>query len=167
LLGIERSRLINRPLPRFVAPASQPVFQAFLEGVFAGTGKRVCEAALLKEGAAGFWANFHGISAISVSAPRKWCRVAVSDITFLKEAEEAQRRMEALAAANGKLQREIVRLLGNELLGRLLGRLRLLEITRLELGERNLGSLRCECLGRCPPDSTACSSNQNNLAVHA
>jgi len=109
LLGVERSRLINRPLPRFVAPASQPVFQAFLEGVFAGTAKRVCEAALLKEGAAGFWANFHGISAISVSAPRKWCRVAVSDITFLKEAEEAQRRMEALAAANGKLQREIVR----------------------------------------------------------
>ena len=40
LLGVERSRLINRRLPRFVAPASQPVFLAFLERVFAGTGNR-------------------------------------------------------------------------------------------------------------------------------
>ena len=31
LLGVERSRLIHLRLPRFVAPASQPVFRAFLE----------------------------------------------------------------------------------------------------------------------------------------
>ena len=109
LLGVERSRLINRRLPRFVVPASQPIFLAFLERVFAGTGKQVCEAALLREDAAAFWANFHGTSAISVSGPRKWCRVAVSDITALKQAEEAQRRMEALAVANRELRREIVR----------------------------------------------------------
>ena len=54
LLGVERSRLINRRLPRFVAPASQPVFLAFLERVFAGTGKQVCEAALLRKDAARF-----------------------------------------------------------------------------------------------------------------
>ena len=45
LLGVERSRLINRRLPRFVAPASRPIFLAFLEKVFAGPGKQVCEAA--------------------------------------------------------------------------------------------------------------------------
>ena len=92
LLGVERSQLIGRRLPRFVAPASQPIFQAFLKRVFAGTGKQVCEAALLREDAAPFWACFHGTSAISVSGPPKWCRVAVSDITALKQAEEAQRR---------------------------------------------------------------------------
>jgi PAS domain S-box-containing protein len=109
LLGVERSRLINQPLPRFVTPASQPGFLAFLKRVFAGTGEQVCEATLLKKDAAAFWASFHGTSAISVNGPRKWCRVAVSDITSLKQAEEAQRRMEVLGVANLKLRREIIR----------------------------------------------------------
>jgi len=108
LLGVERSRLINQPLPRFVTPASQPGFLAFLKRVFAGTGEQVCEATLKKDAAA-FWASFHGTSAISVNGPRKWCRVAVSDITSLKQAEEAQRRMEVLGVANLKLRREIIR----------------------------------------------------------
>ena len=109
LLGVDRSLLTNRLLPRYMVPTSQPVFQAFLERVFAGTGKQVCEAALLRENAAPFWAGFHGTSAISVSGPPKWCRVAVSDIISLKQAKEAQVRMEALAVANRELRREIDR----------------------------------------------------------
>jgi PAS domain S-box-containing protein len=109
LLGAERSRLINRRLLSFVAPPSQRIFLAFLNRVCAGTGKQVCEAALIREGAAAFWASFHATSTIPVGGPRKWCRVAVSDITSLKQAEEAQRRMEALATANRNLRQEIVR----------------------------------------------------------
>ena len=109
LLGVDRSLLISRRLPRFVVPTSQLIFAAFLERVFAGPGKQVCEAALLRKDAAPFWACFYGTSAISVSGPSKWCRVAVSDITSLKQAEEAQGRMEALAVANRELRREIDR----------------------------------------------------------
>ncbi len=109
LLGVERSLLIRRGLARYVAPASQPVFLAFLEQVLAGSERQVCEASLLKENGAPFWANFHGTSAISVSGPQKWCRVSVSDITPLMQAKEAQRRMEALAAVNRELRGEIVR----------------------------------------------------------
>ena len=109
LLGVGRARLIGQRLPRFMPPASQTVFRAFLDRVFAGVGKQVCEAPLLKEKGGAFWANFHGASALSVSSPRKWCRVAVSDITFLKQAEEAQHRVEALAATNLELHQEIVR----------------------------------------------------------
>ncbi len=109
LLGVERSRLINRRLQRFVAPTSRPIFLAFLEKVFAGPGKQVCEASLLNEDGTPFWADFQAASAASLSGARKWCRVAVSDITALKRAEEAQRRMEALDAANRELKREIVR----------------------------------------------------------
>jgi PAS domain S-box-containing protein len=108
-LGLERSRLINQRLPDFVVPASQPIFMAFLKRVFAGIGKQVCEAALLKRNAAVFWASLHGTSAISLDGPRRWCRVAVSDITSLKQAEEAQRRMEAVVIANRELKREIDR----------------------------------------------------------
>jgi PAS domain S-box-containing protein len=114
LFGVERTRLINRRLPRFVLPASRPIFLAFLERVFAGTGKQVCEARLTKEDATTVWASFHGISTISLSGPGKWCRLAVSDITSLKQAEEAQRHMDALAVVNRKLRREIVQRQGVE-----------------------------------------------------
>ncbi len=109
LLGIERSRLINRRLPRFVAATSRPVFLAFLEKVFAEPGKQVCEASLLREDGTPFWANLQAASSDSLPGTRKWCRMAVSDISALKRAQEAQRRMEALDAANRELKQEIVR----------------------------------------------------------
>ncbi len=109
LLGVERSRLVQRCLPHYVVSTSQPRFRAFLAQVFAGTGKAVCEAQVLRVDATVFWASFHGSSALSLSGPPKWCRVAISDITSLKQAEAAQARMEALAVANRELRREIVR----------------------------------------------------------
>ncbi len=107
LFGTERARLINRHLSRFLVPASQPVFLAFLEEVFARPGKQVCEATVQKEDGTTFWADFHATSAVSLSSSRKWCRVAVSDITALKRVDEAQRRMEALAVTNYELQQEV------------------------------------------------------------
>ena len=90
-----------------MAPASRAVFLAFLGKVFAGTGKEMCEAALVRGDRTWFWANFHGTSAISDGGPRKWCRVVISDITALKASEEAQRRLEVLGVANLELRREI------------------------------------------------------------
>jgi PAS domain S-box-containing protein len=109
LLGVGRSRLINRRLPQFVTSANRLDFLAFLEQVFARPGKHVCEAKILREDGASFWADIHGSAAISVSGPGKWCRVVVSDITALKQAAEAQRRAEALAVSNQELKREIAR----------------------------------------------------------
>lgn len=109
LLGTERSSLIKRRLQSFVAPASRPIFFAFLKRVFAGDGKQVCEAALLRQNGASCWADFHGRCAVSADGRQKWCRVAVSDITILKRAEEAQRRSDALESSNKKLRQEIVR----------------------------------------------------------
>jgi PAS domain S-box-containing protein len=96
MLGVERSRLITQPLSRFVATTSQLDFAGFLKRVFAGTEKQNCEAAMLKPGTAVFWANFQGAAAISVSSPKRWCRVAFSDITSLKQAEERLRQNDAL-----------------------------------------------------------------------
>jgi PAS domain S-box-containing protein len=109
LLGVERARLVKRRFPRFVAPTSRPVFLAFLEKVCTGSGKQVCEAELLKEDGTPFWADLQAESGTSLKESRKGCRLAVSDITGLKRAEEAQRRMEALAAANRELTKEINR----------------------------------------------------------
>jgi PAS domain S-box-containing protein len=109
LLRVERSRLTNRPLPDFIAPESRPVLLEFLGRVFSGTGKQVCEAALLREETAVLWASFHGASAMSAGGPRRWCRVAVSDITSIKQAQEVKRQARALATENYALTRQIAR----------------------------------------------------------
>jgi len=109
LLGVARSRLVNRRLLLFMSSTSRPVFLAFLEKVFTGPEKRDCEALLLKEGGGTFWASFQATSAVSLKETGKWCRVAFGDISARKQVEEAQRRMEALGVANEKLRLEIVR----------------------------------------------------------
>ncbi len=109
LLGVERSRLIKRRLHQFLSATSRPVFLAFLERTFTEPGKQVCEVSLLKKGGTPSWADIQATLAASPEGERKWCRVAVSDITALKRAEEAQHRVEALDAANRELRQEIVR----------------------------------------------------------
>ncbi len=93
LLGVERSRLINRRLLLFMAPTSRPIFLAFLKKVFTGSKDQACEALLLKKSGGTFWAGFQATSAVSRKGMRKWCRVAFGDITARK-AEEAIRTSE-------------------------------------------------------------------------
>jgi signal transduction histidine kinase len=92
-----------------MSPASRPVFLAFLEKVCNGTEDQECEALLLKKGGGTFLAAFRGTSAVGPAGARRWCRVAVGDVTDRKKAEEAQRRLEDLANTNLGLNREIVR----------------------------------------------------------
>lgn len=100
LLGCERSRLINRRLPLLVSPTSRPDFLAFLHRVFSGTGKQVCEAMLIREDGDPFWGELNGTVAITLDGPKKWCRVAISDISVLKHAEETQRRLAAIVESS-------------------------------------------------------------------
>lgn len=109
LLDVERSRLIHQSLQRFVAPSDQPSFLSWLKQVFATAVQPGFEATLLKEDGTSFSAGFHGLLAISKSGPEKCCRVSVSNITPMKQAEEARRRVEGLAITNRELSREIVR----------------------------------------------------------
>ena len=109
LLGVERSRLINRSLLLFVDQKSRPIFMAFLKNVLAEPKDQECEALLLKKGGGTFWAVFRATSAVCPVGSRRWCRVAFGDVTARKQAEEAQRRLEDLADTNLGLNREIVR----------------------------------------------------------
>jgi PAS domain S-box-containing protein len=108
LLGVERSRLINRRLLAFVTPKSLMILQTFLKKVFAGPEKQVCVVSLLNEQGATFWADLQGTTADVIKGAKKWCRVVVSDLTTLKQAEEVLQRMEGLASANRELKLEIV-----------------------------------------------------------
>jgi PAS domain S-box-containing protein len=107
MLGMARSQILLRRLRGFVSPASRSVVDAFLKTVFASSGKQACEALLMTGTGAAFWADLQASSLALPKGGRNWCRVAVSNIAALKRGEEAQRRVEALAAANQEADREI------------------------------------------------------------
>jgi len=109
MLDADRSRLINRCLGDFVVPMEREGFRRFLEAVFVGTDQKVCETTLLNGKGATFWAELQGVRAVASRNAGPWCRVAISDVTIRKQAEEAQRQSAALAMTNRELQREIVR----------------------------------------------------------
>lgn len=90
LLGIERSRLIGRRFGLIVAAPERPAFGVFLDAVFTGGGKEVCETALLSEG------TFPPVVQIaaSVTASGQECRLAAIDITGRRQAEDALRESE-------------------------------------------------------------------------
>ena len=108
LLGMERSRLINRRFQSFLTRTSRPAFLAMLARAMVKVSKEICVVSV-QNGAGAFWADVQATSAACLKGPGQCCRVVVSDITALKRAEEAQRRMEELTMANQKLEREIAR----------------------------------------------------------
>lgn len=95
LLGVDRSRLIHRRLQRFVTPPNRPEFLAFLNKVFTQSAEQVYQVSLKLEDGVVFWANLQAVKADSRPG-EEWCRVTVSDITGLKQAEEELRRSSIL-----------------------------------------------------------------------
>ncbi len=82
LLGIQRSRLNGRPLIRFVAPASRPVFADLLERLFTSQVKAGAEVALLVQRSS---PRFLQIEGMATSGEE--CRLALIDITERVEAK--------------------------------------------------------------------------------
>lgn len=95
-LGLERSRLLKRRMLSFVGRSDRQAFLDFLERIYTKQGTQTCEAVVSREDATSFWAGFHGRLNLPGIGPEKCCQIVVSDITLLKEAEEALRQSEAL-----------------------------------------------------------------------
>jgi PAS domain S-box-containing protein len=109
LLGPARSQLIHRRFQEFVAPAQRRGYRQFLDRIFAGGGKEICQVPLQKTGGVAFWAELQAVQAAALRGSPRWCRVAVTDITHRKEAEAAHQRAESLTATNLELGQELVR----------------------------------------------------------
>src|SRR5271166_5104023 len=84
LLGVDRSRLVNRRFGLFVAENSRSAFRTFTERVFASQSRESCEAMLLREGKIPFYARVEARS----SDNGQECRTMVADITERKRSEE-------------------------------------------------------------------------------
>lgn len=145
LLGVPRSRLVGRRFQLFVAPASRPTFQGFIDRIFSGNGKQHCEAELLKEDGKAFWAELAGVSVPLANEEKPLSRIVVSDITARRLAEKEHLHIGVLAATNRDLESEITRrkaseaalLKSEQRFRKLLHQSRLLE-TRLRLMTREM-----------------------------
>jgi PAS domain S-box-containing protein len=84
LLGVDRSRLMNRRFGLFVAENSRPAFEAFAAKVFASQSRETCEVMLFREGTAPFYARIEA----RVCDNGHECRAVMVDITERKRSEE-------------------------------------------------------------------------------
>ena len=91
LLGVERSRLMNVRFGVFVSEADRPVFNAFLEKVFANKIKKdACDVSLNKKGTQRSYIHIEA----NVTEDGRECRIAVLNITERRKAEEELQRAE-------------------------------------------------------------------------
>jgi two-component system cell cycle sensor histidine kinase/response regulator CckA len=78
LLGVERTRLLNRRFALLVSEAARPAFNVFLKKVFESLAKETCELALLeKEGDRPLHVHIEA----TASEDGQECRAAVVDVT--------------------------------------------------------------------------------------
>jgi PAS domain S-box-containing protein/putative nucleotidyltransferase with HDIG domain len=85
LLGIERSRLIDRRFGQFVAKEARPFFSEFLGKALASQGKESCEVPLTRDGLSPLFVQIEALA----TASGEECRLALIDISDRRRAEKA------------------------------------------------------------------------------
>ena len=91
MLGMTRGALVKQPFSRFILIEDQNVYYLLHKQIF-GTGQpQKCELRLVKPDGTLFWVHL-AASAAQTDDDAPVCRVVISDITDLKQAEDALRK---------------------------------------------------------------------------
>ena len=88
LLGVDRRALTHRPLSLFILNQDQEIFYLHRKKLQETGVRQVCEFRMLRNGAGSFWVRMEAIAADGDDGASV-LRVALSDITCSKKAEEA------------------------------------------------------------------------------
>lgn len=88
LLGVEKSRLINKWFQLFVCQDSIPVFNTFCKTIFETGTRHTCEIKLLKNTKAPVYVRIEGLVSDVGQGIEKQCLAAIFDITEQKQASE-------------------------------------------------------------------------------
>jgi PAS domain S-box-containing protein len=96
LLGIERSRLVDRRFSLFVAERDRGAFSDFLQTAFASEAKACCEVALCQADSRPLVVEIEGVR----SGDGQECRAVVFDVTERRRMEEQTRRLLAEVEAS-------------------------------------------------------------------
>jgi PAS domain S-box len=101
LLGVGRNRLAKQPLTRYIVPEDQDVYYLHRKRLLETGIRQVCEVRMCHQDGSQFWARLETGAARGGEGGPPVCRIAVSDITGNKRAEEA------LAKAGMELERRV------------------------------------------------------------
>jgi PAS domain S-box-containing protein len=109
LLGVTRSALVRRPITPFILNEDQDIYYSLRKQLFASGEPQICELRMVKGDGTSFWACLEAAvqdpSTSSGLDAASACRVALSDITERKRAQEAlTRTAEELARSNEEVR---------------------------------------------------------------
>ena len=100
LLGLERSRLVNQPFCRWVAPEFQEACRAHFLKVYETGVNQTCEVKIRSQDGQSLFVSLESRAAPGERGPERRCRTTMSDITGRKIAEaEVKRGVERLHQA--------------------------------------------------------------------
>ena len=99
LIGVVRSRLIGSRFEIFVTHEDRRTFADFLGNIFTSLTKEFCEVRLPIEGSIPIWVQISGVT----PSTGQECRLALTNITERKRAEEELREKELLLLRQNRL----------------------------------------------------------------
>ena len=98
LLGTTRERMDNQPFSRFIFKEDQDIYYLHRKQLFKNDEPQTCELRLVKEDSTIFWGNLAAVR-VQETDGSALCRVVLSDITELKQAEAELQSKTALLEA--------------------------------------------------------------------
>ncbi|MEI7990304.1 MAG: PAS domain S-box protein [Chloroflexota bacterium] len=105
MLGVVRSRLVDRRLAQFILPADEDIYFRFCQALFNGGLPQVCELRIVKNDGTSFWARLDA-NLVQVELGKPVCHVTLGDITASKQAEsQRETATAALRESETKLLR--------------------------------------------------------------
>jgi two-component system, cell cycle sensor histidine kinase and response regulator CckA len=90
MLGVERSRLLQRPVTNYMLREDRHIYFRHRQELFETQGPQHFELRMVRQDGASFWAGIATITALGGNETRL-CKATISDITERKRAEEAFR----------------------------------------------------------------------------
>ncbi len=114
LLGVERSKLVQKPLAHFIRPKDRGVCSAHLKKLFETGTPQVCVLRMKKKEGDLFWARIEASASFS-GGDLSISRAAMSDITAEKQMEEQLSRAKEFAEAANRAKDQFLAILSHEL----------------------------------------------------